>query len=921
MSPLAPAAAAFAEEAEGLQQIEEIAVVDDNAVAAEEGAATVAAEQYVEPKQDEQAASNAAAAKEYTADAPAADEDAAQKTEGEGVATIGDRSYDSLSAAVAAANENDMVTLASDVELTETLVIDKPLTLDLGGHSVTVAFKSNIDNPVIKPTNSVLSLVGDGSITTNGSYAIGLDGNGSGIVLDGPSVHADGENAIGLVGSITDDNEYYVTIRSGELSSPARTVDLSGEWGKKLVDISGGTLKGARPLRLGFVDADTSAPISDAGKLTISGGSFEGSEYSMQVSRGVGSITITDGSFHGRVQLSRGECNNWNFVSHDLIAGGVFYSDFDVYLTADNGVGSTVGYAESAYERELIHHPFISGGIYLNEDGSQARSIYKKYLNEGYEQDAASGAVLPADAAFAIRYHGYPSLNEAFKAAKSGDTITLVKDAEADGCVSFIQYANEHDKYLTLDLNGHTLSNAKGNGDPAKNATINSSLDRLTIIDSSAEGTGKILNTSDSGCGVYGLGDIVVEGGTIESAHGEGIHQEQLALTVNGGSVSGETAGIVLKTGGLKGSVTINGGSVSAGNGPSVCYERAAGRGDTEFTINGGRFSDDAGNGLEFARVKDQVLQAEDDGWYAFLPNGPVFGDIDCNAVVALDDHLGIGLDVNNLLEGTEPADYTVRYWVGDDETNAKEKKLADMKSNHFELASFSATQMCERAHVRVYYKDWKDPVKVMDLSLRDYCDRQIEESKESGDQKTVDFCKATLTYGAAAQELFGYKTNDLATKTYVSPINDVVVPDDFAAKTPGATAGAKRLTQALSLGSRVAINTYIEPADGVGADDLVLTVDGVAVQPKKTVADDATDAKITRKTLSDGRILLQISGIAPRDYDHAFEIGVSDGKQTSTVTSSVLSYAYAAQDDEKEELAKTAKALYNFYLAAEAIA
>ena len=155
---------------------------------------------------------------------------------------------------------------------------------------------------------------------------------------------------------------------------------------------------------------------------------------------------------------------------------------------------------------------------------------------------------------------------------------------------------------------------------------------------------------------------------------------------------------------------------------------------------------------------------------------------------------------------------------------------------------------------------------KVMDLSLRDYCDRQIEESKASGDQKTVDFCKATLTYGAAAQELFGYKTNDLATKTYVSPINDVVVPDDFAAKTPETSAGTKRLTQALSLDSRVAINTYIEPADGVSADDLVLTVDGVAVLPKKTVTSDATSAKITRKTLNDGRILLQISGIAPRD-------------------------------------------------------
>ena len=68
-------------------------------------------------------------------------------------------------------------------------------------------------------------------------------------------------------------------------------------------------------------------------------------------------------------------------------------------------------------------------------------------------------------------------------------------------------------------------------------------------------------------------------------------------------------------------------------------------------------------------------------------------------------------------------------------------------------------------------------------------------------------------------------------------------------------------------------------------------------------------------------RYFPSISGIAPRNYDHAYNVTINIGEIMQTHEYSVLSYAHAVQNDKKETLASTAKALYGYHLAAEALA
>ena len=107
----------------------------------------------------------------------------------------------------------------------------------------------------------------------------------------------------------------------------------------------------------------------------------------------------------------------------------------------------------------------------------------------------------------------------------------------------------------------------------------------------------------------------------MESENGYGIEQYGQTLIVNGGRVSGGVAGIYLQDQFPEVCVIINGGEISSGGGVSVLNDMD--RDDLpdsyadHFIINGGKFSDDAGNGEKFKRPAGMVLQRDDgEQWY-----------------------------------------------------------------------------------------------------------------------------------------------------------------------------------------------------------------------------------------------------------------------------------------------------------------
>ena len=91
------------------------------------------------------------------------------------VAQIGDTSYDDLKSAVEAAQDKDRIILLADTTVTETISIDKNLTLDLQGHTVTVQIPSTNTTKsaftVSSPGHfSIISDKDKGTLTSDSSF-------------------------------------------------------------------------------------------------------------------------------------------------------------------------------------------------------------------------------------------------------------------------------------------------------------------------------------------------------------------------------------------------------------------------------------------------------------------------------------------------------------------------------------------------------------------------------------------------------------------------------------------------------------------------------------------------------------------------------------------------------------------------------
>lgn len=162
----------------------------------------------------------------------------------------------------------------------------------------------------------------------------------------------------------------------------------------------------------------------------------------------------------------------------------------------------------------------------------------------------------------------YPTLQAAIDAAKSGETIVLLKDVAENISIS-------NDKSLTIEgpatITGHisnmgnlTLNNLKVTSSDTKSATINNEDGNLVISkDSIIENTGNYN-------AIQTKGGSIVSAGTIQATSGKsnhGISANGTAITINGGLVQGSpegvSAGIAL--------FNRNYANDGQGNAPSIC--------------------------------------------------------------------------------------------------------------------------------------------------------------------------------------------------------------------------------------------------------------------------------------------------------------------------------------------------------------
>ncbi|WP_412111982.1 S-layer homology domain-containing protein [Evtepia sp.] len=366
-------------------------------------------------------------------------------------ATVGNVAYDSLATAIDDAEAGETVTLLKDVNVANTIDINKDLTIDLNGKMITGVF-GDAGRRVFYVQKGILTLTGEGTVTTaarndnsfaNNSSVIRV-GNGSswteagtdtaGLVVGADvTVLAPASYGIGAFGSATEET---VTIYGKVLA----TGSASAVSGNGLDTLTGTT-----------INIEDGAEISAKNAVAI---------YHPQVGTmtiGAASITGTGG-----IEAKAGSTT----VTVD---GATITATGEVDHTANSDGTSTDGYAIAAVENDdyagnatiRIENGHFIGPVAVLTDNLVVESKdatieisggnFSEPVNKEYLADAIS-AELYSLRNTATPYSYYPSVEEAQAAAQPGDVVTdlstVTEDAKKFTVV--FDYGNGTKKELTM---------------------------------------------------------------------------------------------------------------------------------------------------------------------------------------------------------------------------------------------------------------------------------------------------------------------------------------------------------------------------------------------------------------------------------------------------------------------------------------
>ncbi len=316
--------------------------------------------------------------------------------EGKFVAEIGSQGYESLQAAIDAAQDGQTVTLLADT--TEDVVISKSITLDLGGKTLT---NTNADKATISVTGGTVT-VKNGNVVGGTSYYNIEAKKDANLTLTDVTATA------GNTGSSMIDNWGTLTITSGTYTGGLNVV--KSEEGSVL-NISGGTFTRETAPRWGITGT-----VLVYGTTTITGGTFNEKSTSTNAR-----VVVT-----GRVD---------GYDSITYVKGGTF-----------NGNGNNVFHHLSPAQADDSFE--VSGGTFN-------KSIPDYYCADGFiptkNADGTYG-VKEGQYVAQIGSKKYETLADAIRLATKGKTVRLLADVEQNTQLTI-------NKSITLDLNGKTIRN------------------------------------------------------------------------------------------------------------------------------------------------------------------------------------------------------------------------------------------------------------------------------------------------------------------------------------------------------------------------------------------------------------------------------------------------------------------------------
>lgn len=447
------------------------------------------------------------------------------------VAKVGDQEYATLAEAVAAAESGATVTLLKDAELTETLNINKAITLDGANHKITG-----------KPSTGKTSFI---TVETDGNFTMK-----NATILPTSNVKANAAIDLQVKGKVVVDSCVF------------GAADDTNQFMYNGLEFSQN-------------EAYPMADETTISNCTFYGGSFRHNFISFYRMADGATININGNKFLNA---------NWNDTNAIRVSN---YSNVNATINllddtySDHGDDEYKAYAGLLCFQELSSYNDNFTKLTVNIEkldttGAQSDQLFYVYKDSII---STNQPVVKGDSSiekfFAAKVGDtyYKTLAEAVAAAKNDETVTLLKNAETTVELSFTN------KAITLDLNGKTVSGTFTDNFSVIEAGADAS---LTVQDTSVAGTGKIasnkygISARDGGALIVKSGTIeseyaplsgnntagdmnfTVNGGTLTAKHGPAIYMPgQVNLSITDGVLNG---GISLRMG----QVSISGGTINA---------------------------------------------------------------------------------------------------------------------------------------------------------------------------------------------------------------------------------------------------------------------------------------------------------------------------------------------------------------------
>ena len=390
------------------------------------------------------------------------------------VAQVGFKAFNTLQAAIDAAQDGETVTLLTDATEDATIAAGKNITLDLGGKTLT---NTNAGKATLTIAKGATATVKNGSIVGGTGYYT-IDSYGTATLEDVTATA--GNTDASMIR-----NDGTLTIESGSYSGGLNVVKSEED---STLNINGGRFE------LSYATSGYTGVVFAYGNTTITGGEF------------IQSLTTTGRWNHPQV-IATGVVEGHTAITR--VTGGHF-----VNKMSGEGIFRGVGKGTSDNFE-------VSGGTFN-------KSISEDFCADGFIPTKNADGTYGVKEVHYVAQVGskkYETLADAIRLAAKGKTITLLTDVEQNSQLTI-------GKSITLDLNGKTIKNTQDIWGEKSNAIL--SITNGAKVTITGDGT---IDAKENDCYTINVvkGDLTIENGTFYG-NVSVVQVQEGTLSVKGGT-------------------------------------------------------------------------------------------------------------------------------------------------------------------------------------------------------------------------------------------------------------------------------------------------------------------------------------------------------------------------------------------------